>query len=78
LVRAAQGHRQEAIEDFNQVLRLHPDSGEALFQRGLAYSVLGQKAAALEDARRAAQIFHRQGNTTAYHRARGLMAYLQK
>jgi hypothetical protein len=44
----------------------------------LAYSVLGQKAAALEDARRAAQIFHRQGNTTAYHRARGLMAYLQK
>jgi tetratricopeptide (TPR) repeat protein len=77
-VRAAQGDREGAVQDFSQVLSLNPNSGEAWFQRGLVYSLLGQTAAALEDARRAAQIFHKQGNTTAYHRARGLVAYLQK
>ncbi|MEN9217184.1 MAG: tetratricopeptide repeat protein, partial [Gloeomargarita sp. HHBFW_bins_162] len=74
----AQGDREGAIADFSQVVRLNPNAGEAWFQRGLAYSVLGQTEAALDDARRAAQIFHKQGNTTAYHRARSLVAYLQK
>jgi len=59
-------------------LQFNPNAGEAWFQRGLVYSLLGQTTAALEDARRAAQIFDKQGNTTAYHRARGLIAYLHK
>jgi Flp pilus assembly protein TadD len=39
----------EAIEDLNRAIELEPENAEAYYQRGRAYSLLGEPAKALSD-----------------------------
>jgi tetratricopeptide (TPR) repeat protein len=45
-----------AIANFNKALKLAPDYGEALYQRGLAYELGGDTKAAIKDLRAASQL----------------------
>jgi len=53
---------QEAIADFNQVLKLDPNFAAAYRDRGLVYKVLGNLFAANQDFQKAAQRFKMQNN----------------
>ncbi|MBR5844447.1 MAG: tetratricopeptide repeat protein [Bacteroidaceae bacterium] len=56
-------HIDDAIADYNEVLRLQPDMADAYFNRGLAYLKKGDEKQAREDLSRAGEL----GVMTAYN-----------
>jgi hypothetical protein len=53
MVHAQNGHRQRAIDCFNEAIRLNPQDGEAFEQRAALYAELGRADEALADCDRA-------------------------
>ena len=56
LVYGAEKKFKEAKDSLDKVLELKPDSSQALYRRGLDYMLLGNRAAAIADFQKAAQI----------------------
>jgi Tfp pilus assembly protein PilF len=54
---------QKALEDFNQVIRLDPSSGDGYAGRGIAYGILSNQKKATEDIQKAMTIYEQQGKT---------------
>ena len=45
-----------AIEDYNEVIRLNPEEGQAYFSRGIANTLLSKDVEALQDIERAVEL----------------------
>ena len=46
---AEQGRYEQAIEDYDQAIRLNPEDADAYYNRGIVYYELGQLERAIED-----------------------------
>lgn len=62
LIEAERGNYRGAIDYYNRVLRLKPDSANAYLARGIAQFWLGDRATALADTQYAEQLYQQQGN----------------
>ncbi|WAL61629.1 pentapeptide repeat-containing protein [Thermocoleostomius sinensis] len=72
LAEVDRGHYRGAIDQFNQVLQLDPSFAHAYLARGIAWFQLGERSAALEDARQAEQLYLAQTNEDGYRIANQL------
>ena len=59
------GQADLAQGDFTKAIELDPDYGEAYFNRGLAFSDLGQTQKASADFQKASQLWQQQGDHEA-------------
>jgi tetratricopeptide (TPR) repeat protein len=69
---AKSGEYQQAIEDFNQTIRLDSNNAKAYYNRGLVYAHLGKSQQALKDLNQAIRLDP--NNATAYF-SRGHVLY---
>ncbi|MEO0012292.1 MAG: hypothetical protein RLZZ535_681, partial [Cyanobacteriota bacterium] len=63
------GNREAAIEDYTRAIAINPSFSYAYHNRGFVKSVLGDKAGALLDWKKAADIFNRQGQVANYRKS---------
>lgn len=57
-----QGNYQQAIADYNKAIQIDPNYAEAYYYRGLSRSYLREKQAAIQDLKKAADLYKKQGN----------------
>ncbi|NJL64286.1 MAG: tetratricopeptide repeat protein [Richelia sp. RM2_1_2] len=55
--------------DFNQAIKLDPESAEPYYNRGLAQRRLGKKQAAIADFKKAAKFYQANNKTDEYQKA---------
>jgi regulator of sirC expression with transglutaminase-like and TPR domain len=60
------GDSQGALDDYNQAIRLNPQDVRAHHNRGRIRANLGDREGALEDLRRAADLYRQTGDATGY------------
>ena len=60
---------QGALADYTQAITLDPHYAEAYTNRGFARNAQGDKTRAIEDLRKAADLYQQQGKTSDYQRA---------
>jgi tetratricopeptide (TPR) repeat protein len=63
------GDNRGAINDYTQVIRLVPDWADAYYNRGLSYRDLEEKPKALEDFKKAAELYKQQNRREDYQDA---------
>ena len=63
------GYTQAAIEAYTQAIAKEPDFAQAYYHRGLANNDLKELANAAEDLKKAAELFHEQGDRNGYRLA---------
>ncbi|MBD2130419.1 DnaJ domain-containing protein [Microcoleus sp. FACHB-1] len=63
------GYTQAAIEAYTQAIAKEPDFAQAYYHRGLANNDLKELANAAEDLKKAAKLFHEQGDRNGYRLA---------
>ncbi len=69
---------QGAITDLNQAIRINPNYAFAYYRRAEARQNIGEKPKAIEDLKKAAELFAAQGNKGDAFRSQGSMWMLQK
>jgi tetratricopeptide (TPR) repeat protein len=69
LIHRELGDNRGAINDHTQVIRLVPDWANAYYNRGLSYRDLGEKPQALEDFKKAAELYKQQNRREDYQDA---------
>lgn len=77
LAEAERGNYQGAIDQFNRILEVKPDSASAYLARSLSRFKLGDRPGALEDAQQAQQLYQQQENQTGSQMATQLTEAVQ-
>ncbi|MEL6779458.1 MAG: tetratricopeptide repeat protein [Cyanobacteria bacterium J06597_16] len=72
------GDYSKAIELFSQALLITPDNADIYGNRCVARHRSGDRAGAIADCRKAAELYKRQGNLARYHYALRSLDRLQK
>lgn len=72
------GNYQQAIQDFSEVIRLNPSSGQAYVNRGVAYHLLGYQQSAIADLSKASEFFQNQGQKLAYEKTLSLLKIMRQ
>ncbi|OLP17837.1 hypothetical protein BST81_12285 [Leptolyngbya sp. 'hensonii'] len=72
-VRAEQGDYIGAVAAYTQALRLNPDYAKAYGNRGLVHTHIGERRSAIQDYRKAAELFIAQGSIANYQMMMGLL-----
>lgn len=73
-----QGNYKDSIEYFSRILESNPYFAEALYNRGLCYQNMGQKAKALANIRKAKHLFGKTNNTEYLKKAERALGLLQE
>ena len=60
------GNNQEAIQDYDEAIRLSPQEANAYDNRGTTRAILGNKRGAISDYQQAADLYKSQGKTELY------------
>ena len=69
---------QGAQTDFNQAIRLNPNSPDAYYFRALTYWQQGDKRRAIDDFQKAANLYQKQGNSEWYKKSQDRIKELQQ